>query len=146
MRFRCLDFGGVCAVLPGNLAQLRKVPLYPRVTGFHIVEMDAIRLAAAKDGLGRCRQAVCFLSPAQVIRYLNDPNAEAIGDALEGSMRLHVPFDGIKVILHVLARREIPLVIFEGLDHWRPCLGWDIQVLRQRLDARDDVGVPLGVE
>ena len=74
------------------------------MTGFHIVEMDAIRLAVAKDGLGRCRQAVCFLSPAQVIRYLNDPNAEAIGDALEGSMRLHVPFDGIKVILHVLAR------------------------------------------
>ena len=65
--------------------------------------MDGITLAISKDGFGRCRQAVRFLSPAQVIRYLNDPNAEAIGDALEGSIRIHVPFDGIKVILHVLA-------------------------------------------
>ena len=108
--------------------------------------MGSISLAIAKDGLGRCRQAVCFLSPAQVIRYLNDSNAEAIGDALEGGMRVHVPFGGAKIVLNVPARREIPLMIFERLDHWRPCLDWDIRVLRQRLNARDDVGVPLGVE
>ena len=46
--------------------------------------MDAIRPAVRKDGLGRFRQTVRFPPPAQVIRYLNDPNAEAIGDALEG--------------------------------------------------------------
>ena len=116
------------------------------MTGFHIVEMDAIRLAVREDGLGRCRQAVCFPPPAQVIRYLNDPNAEAIGDALQGSMRVHVPFDGIKVVLDILSRREIPLVIFERLDHWRPCLGRDLPVLRQRPEARDHVRVSLAIE
>ena len=108
--------------------------------------MEAIPLAVREDGLGRCHQAVRFLSPAQVIRYLNDRNAEAGGDALEGSMRAHVPFGGVKIVLDVLPRREIPLVIFERLDHRRPCPGRDIQVLRQRLDARDHVRVSLGVE
>ena len=108
--------------------------------------MDAIPLAIAKDGLGCCRQAVCFLSPAQVIRYLNDPNAEAIGDALEGSMRVHVPFGGVKIVLDIFPCRKIPLVIFKRLDQWCPCFGRDLPVLRQRLNARDDVGVPLGVE
>ena len=83
--------------------------------------MNAIPLAVREDGLGRCQQAIRFLPPAQVIRYLNDPNAEAIGDALEGSMRVHVPFGGVKIVLDVLARREIPLVFFECLDHRRPC-------------------------
>ena len=61
-------------------------------------------------------------------------------------MRVHVPFGGCKTVLDVPARREIPLVIFERLDHRRPCLGRDIRVLRQRLDARDHVRVTLGVE
>ena len=108
--------------------------------------MGSIHLAVREDGLGRCRQTVRFLSPAQVIRYLNDPNAEAIGDALEGSMRVHVPFGGVKKVLDILPRREVPLVIFERLDHGRPCLGRDIRVLRQRLNARDHVRVSLGVE
>ena len=108
--------------------------------------MDAIRLAVREDGLGRFRQTVRFLPPAQVIRYLNDPNAEAIGDALEGSMRVHVPFGGVKIVLDVLARREIPLVFFECLNHRRPCLGRDIRVLRQRLNTWDHVHVALGVE
>ena len=92
--------------------------------------MDAIPLAVREDGFGRCRQAVCFLSPAQVIRYLNDRNAEAVGHALEGSMRAHVPFGGVNIVLDVLPRREVPLVIFECLDHGRPRFGRDIQVLR----------------
>ena len=116
------------------------------MTGFHIAEMGAIRIAVAKDGLGCLHQAVRFLSPAHVIRYLNDPNAETIGDALEGSMRVHVPFRGCNVVLNVPARSEIPLVIFERLDHGRPCLGRDIHVLHQCLDARDDVRVSFCVE
>ena len=108
--------------------------------------MDAIRLAVREDGLGRCHQTVRFLSPSQVIRYLKDRNAEAAGNTLEGSMRAHVPFGGVKIVLDVLPRREVPLVIFERLDHRRPCLGRDIRVLRQRLDARDHVYVALGVE
>ena len=35
-------------------------------------------------------------------------------------MRVHVPFGGAKKILNILARREIPLVIFERLDHQSP--------------------------
>ena len=66
--------------------------------------MGSIPLAVREDGLGRCHQAVRFLSPAQVIRYLNDRNAEVAGDALEGSMRVHVPSGGVKIVLHVLAR------------------------------------------
>ena len=108
--------------------------------------MGSIRLAVREDGLGRCQQAVRFLPPAQVIRYLNDRNAEAVGHALEGSMRVHVPFGGVKTVLDMLPRREIPLVIFERLDHRRPCLGRDIRVLHQRLDARDHGRVSLGVE
>ena len=108
--------------------------------------MDAIPLAVCEDGLGRCRQAVRFLSPAGVIRYLNDRNSEAVGDALEGSMPAHVPFGSVKTVLDILPRREIPLVIFERLDHRRPFLGRDIRVLRKRLDARDHVHVALGVE
>ena len=108
--------------------------------------MDAIPLAVRKDGLGCLHQAVRFLSPAQVIRYLDNPNAEVVGDALDGRMCVHVPFGGVKKILNILARREIPLVIFERFDHQRPCLGRDIPVLRQRLDARDDVGVSFGIE
>ena len=42
-----------------------------------------------------------------MIRYLNDPNAEAIGDALEGNMHLHVPFEGIKVTLQFQKDRSI---------------------------------------
>ena len=103
--------------------------------------MDAIRLIVREDGLGRCHQTVRLLSPAQVIRYLNDRYAEAIGDALEGSMRVHVPYGGVKMVLEVLPRREIPLVISERFDHRRPCLGRDIRVLRQRLDTRDHVRV-----
>ncbi len=61
-------------------------------------------------------------------------------------MRVHVPFGGVKIVLDMLPRREIPLVIFERLDHGRPCPGRDIRVLRQRLDARDHVRVALGVE
>ena len=61
-------------------------------------------------------------------------------------MRVHVPFGGVKIVLDVLPRREIPLVIFERLDYRRPCLGRDIRVLRQRPDARDHVRVSLGVE
>ena len=61
-------------------------------------------------------------------------------------MRVHVPFGGSKIVLDILPRREIPLVIFERLDHRRPFLGRDIQVLCKRLDARDDVRVSLGVE
>ena len=108
--------------------------------------MEAIHLAVREDGLGRCRQTVRFLSPAQVIRYLTDRNAEAVGDALEGSMRVHVPFGGVKIVLDMLPRREIPLVIFERFDHQRPCLGRDIRVLRQRLDTRDHVRVSFGIE
>ena len=108
--------------------------------------MDAIRLAVHEDGLGRCHQTVRFLSPARVIRYLNDRNAEAGGDAVEGSMRAHVPFGGVKTVLDILPRREIPLVIFERLDHRRPFLGRDIRVLYKRLDARDHVRASLGVE
>ena len=67
-------------------------------------------------GLGRCHQTVRFLSPTQVIRYLNDRNAEAVGHALEGSMRAHVPFGGVKTVLDMLLCREIPLMIFERLD------------------------------
>ena len=108
--------------------------------------MGSIPLPVREDGLGRCQQTVRFLSPAQVIRYLNDRNAEAAGDALEGSMRVHVPFGGVKTVLDMLPRREIPLVIFERLDHRRPCPGRDIRVLHQRLDARDHGRVSLGVE
>ena len=108
--------------------------------------MGSIPRAVREDGLGRCRQTVRFLSPAQVIRYLNDPNAEAIGDALEGSMRADVPFGGVKIVLDILPRREVPLVIFERLVHGRPCPGRDIQVLRQRLNTWDHVYVALGVE
>ena len=61
-------------------------------------------------------------------------------------MRAHVPFGGVKIVLDVLPRREIPLVIIERLDHRRPCPGRDIRVLYQRLDARDDVGVSFGIE
>ena len=77
---------------------------------------------------------------------MNDRYAEAVGDALEGSMRVHVPYGGVKIALNVFPRREIPLVIFERLDHRRPCLGRDIPVLRQRLDARDHVRVSFGIE
>ena len=108
--------------------------------------MGPIRLAVREDDLGCFRQTARFLPPAQVVRYLNDRNAEAIGDALEGSMRVHVPFGGCKIVLDVFARREIPLVILERLDHRRPCLGRDIRVLRQRLNTRDHVYVALGVE
>ena len=108
--------------------------------------MGSIPLPVREDGLGRCQQAVRFLSPTQVIRYLNDRNAEAVGDAPEGSMRADVPFGGVKTVLDMLPRREIPLVIFERLDHRRPCLGRDIRVLHQRLDARDHGRVSLGIE
>ena len=66
--------------------------------------MDAIGLVVREDSLGRCHQTVRFLFPAQVIRYLNDRYAEAIGDALEGSMRVHVPSGDVKMVLDVLAR------------------------------------------
>ena len=66
--------------------------------------------------------------------------------ALEGSIRLHVPFGGVEIVLDVLARREIPLVVFERLDHWPPCLDWDIRGLRKRLNARDDIRVSFCVE
>ena len=122
------------------------VPLHAPPAGFHIVEMDAIPLAVRKDGLGCLHQAVRFLSPAQVIRYLDNPNAEVAGDALDGRMCVHVPFGGVKIVLDILSRREIPLVILERLDHRRPRLGRDIRGLRQRLDALDYVGVSLGVE
>ena len=103
--------------------------------------MDAIPLALREDDLGRFRQTVCLLSPAQVIRYVNDRYAEVIGDALEGSMRAHVPFGSVKVVLEVLPRREISLVSFECLDHRRSCLGWNIRVLRQLPDAAIRVSV-----
>ena len=66
--------------------------------------MGSIPLAVCEDGRGHCHQAVRFLSPTQVIRYVNDRNAEVASDALEGSMRVHVPFGGAKIVLHVLAR------------------------------------------
>ena len=108
--------------------------------------MDAIPLAVRKDGLGCLRQTVRFLSPAQVIRYLDNPNAEVVGDALDGRMCVHVPFGGVKIVLDILSRREIPLVILERLDHRRPRFGRDVRVLRQRLDTWDHVYVALGIE
>ena len=74
--------------------------------------MDAIPLAVREDDLGSFHQPVRLKSPAQVIRYVNDPNAEAIGDALEGSTRVHVPFGGVKIVLDIFPCREVPLVIF----------------------------------
>ena len=35
-------------------------------------------------------------------------------DALERSMRVHVPFGGVKMVLDVLPRRDILLVIFRS--------------------------------
>ena len=61
-------------------------------------------------------------------------------------MRVHVPFGGVKIVLDIFPRREVPLVIFERLEHGRPCPGRDIRVLRQGLDARDHGRVSLGVE
>ena len=61
-----------------------------------------------------CRQTVRFLPPAQVIRYLNDRNAEAVGDALEGSMRVHVPFGGVKTVLDVLGAPRDPVGDFSS--------------------------------
>ena len=42
-----------------------------------------------------------------------------------------MPVGPVQIVLDMFARREIALVILKHLDHWRPCYGRDIQVLRQ---------------
>ena len=102
---------------------------------------------SARIVFGRCRQAVCFLSPTQVIRYLNDRNAEVVDCATEGSIRVHVPFGGSEIWSSTYFRAERSRWCFSSASIiGRPFLGRDIQVLCKRLDAWDHVRVSLGVE
>ena len=58
-------------------------------------------------------------------------------------MRVHVPFGGVKKVLDVLPRREVPLVIFERLDYRRPYLGRDIRGLMENPDIPAKSRAPL---
>ena len=108
--------------------------------------MHTVGLLVREDNLTRRRQALRFLPPIRMIRYLGYWNIETLRRALKGGVIAHVPFSRVEIVRDVFARREIPLMIFERPDHGSPCLGGDILVIRERLHARHQFRIPLGVE
>ena len=134
------------AVPPDRLAKVRERPFDACIADQDVIEMHTVGLFVREDGLTRRHQALRFLSPIRIIRYLGDRNTEALRRALKHGVIAHVPFGRVEIVRDVFPRREIPLVIFERPDHRRPCLGRDIPVIRERLHARHHVRIPLGVE
>ena len=128
------------AVPPDRLAKVRERPIQACIADRDVIEMHTVGLFIREDSLTRRRQAIRFLSPIRMIRYLGDRNIEALRRALKGGVIAHVPFGRIKIVRDVFPRREIPLVIFERPDQGRPCLGQDIPVIRERLHARHPQG------
>ena len=124
------------AVPPDRLAKVRERPFQACVADQDVIEMHTVGLFIGEDSLTRRHQAVRFLSPIRMIRYLGDRNIEALRRALKGGVIAPVPFGRVKIVRDVFPRQEIPLVIFERPDHGRPCLGRDIPVIRERLHAR----------
>ena len=95
--------------------------------------MHTVGLLVRENGLTRRRQALRFLPPIRIIRYLGDRNIGALRRALKAGEIAHVPFGRVKIVRDVFPRREIPLVIFERPDHRRPCLGRDILSTAERI-------------
>ena len=131
---------------PDRLAKIVDRPSRTLLADDDVVEVGATGLAVREDGPARFHQPLGLASPASVLRRLGDRHVGLGRRVAESVTPLHVPVGTGEEVLDLLPRRELALVILERPDHGLAPCGRDVRVLRERPDARDQLGIAAGVE